>query len=128
MPGPVNVESFNHIAINVTDLARAKNFYAQLLGLEEIDRPESFKFPGAWYRVGTFVIHLVGRPQRDPDTTAHYCLWVENVHGAQKALEAAGFETKWDTLKIPGVDRFFTRDPDGNRIEFQGSDGTTFAA
>jgi catechol 2,3-dioxygenase-like lactoylglutathione lyase family enzyme len=124
----IKVDSLNHIAINITDLARSKKFYAELLGLEEIDRPESFKFPGAWYRIGTFVLHLVGRKERDPELTSHFCLWVEDVHGASKALQAAGFEIKWETLKIPGVDRFFTRDPDGNRIELQGSDGTTFAA
>jgi len=125
---PIKVDSLNHIAINITDLARSKKFYAELLGLEEIERPESFKFPGAWYRIGTFVLHLVGRKERDPELTSHFCLLVDDVHGAAKALQAAGFEIKWETLKIPGVDRFFTRDPDGNRIELQGSDGTTFAA
>jgi catechol 2,3-dioxygenase-like lactoylglutathione lyase family enzyme len=125
---PIKVEAVDHLAINVTDVPRAKNFYEKLLGLEEIDRPESFKFPGAWYRVGTFVIHLVGTSTPDAERSSHYCLWVEDVHGTCKTLEAAGFPIKWETLKIPGIDRFFTRDPDGNRIEFQGSDGTTFAA
>jgi hypothetical protein len=31
----------------------------------------------------------------------------------------------WNTRhKIPGVDRFFTDDPDGNRIEIQGPEAT----
>ena len=124
----IGAESFNHVTVNITDLAKAKAFYAGLLGLEEIERPESFDFPGAWYRIGTVLIHLVGRAQRDPETTAHFCLWAGDVRGAAKTVEAAGFEVKWDKRKIAGIDRFFTRDPDGNRIEIQGWDGTTFAA
>jgi glyoxylase I family protein len=124
----IGVESFNHVTVNITDLAKAKAFYTGVLGLEEIERPASFDFPGAWYRIGAVLIHLVGRAQRDPETTQHYCLWVTDVRAAAKKIEAGGCEVKWDKRKIEGVDRFFTRDPDGNRIEIQGWDGKTFAA
>ena len=37
----------------------------------------------------------------------------------------AGKTVAWqDRYKIGGVDRFFIRDPDGNRIEVQGPDGS----
>ncbi len=34
-----------------------------------------------------------------------------------------GGAVRWDRTKIPGVDRFFTEDPDGNLIEVQGPEG-----
>jgi glyoxylase I family protein len=124
----INVETVNHVTVNITDVARAKTFYHGLLGLEEVERPKSFDFPGAWFRAGTVLIHLVGRAQRDPETTAHFCLWVEKVRDAAKEFEAAGYEVKWDKRKIEGIDRFFVRDPDNNRVEIQGWDGTTWSA
>ena len=119
----ITVERIDHVTVNVTDVARAKSFYTGLLGLTETPRPESFDFPGAWYPIGGTLLHLVGRAQRDPDSSRHFALWVRDVHLTAKTVEGAGYPVKWDTgYKIPGVDRFFTNDPDGNRIEIQGHD------
>ena len=52
----------------------------------------------------------------------HFALWVDDVHQAADILTAEGFEAQWDPYKIIGVDRFFTFDPDGNRIEIQGKE------
>ena len=41
----------NHIAILIKDLAKARNFYGNILGLEEIQRPEYF-IEGLWYKMG----------------------------------------------------------------------------
>jgi catechol 2,3-dioxygenase-like lactoylglutathione lyase family enzyme len=47
------------------------------------------------------------------------------LHGTAAALEAQGQPVIWqDRYKIGGVERFFIRDPDGNRIEVQGPDGS----
>jgi catechol 2,3-dioxygenase-like lactoylglutathione lyase family enzyme len=120
----VAIERMDHIQINVTDLARARRFYAEVLGLEEVPRPESFDFAGAWYQIGDLDLHLVVRPP-EPESEDHFCLWVADVRGAAKALEARGQTVAWQTrYKIAGVDRFFIRDPDRNRIEVQGPDGT----
>ncbi|HEV7687059.1 MAG TPA: VOC family protein, partial [Acidimicrobiia bacterium] len=43
----LTVERLDHVSIIVTDVERAKRFYAQVLGLAEIPRPQSFDFPGA---------------------------------------------------------------------------------
>ncbi len=118
------VERIDHVTVNVTDVERAKKFYSNLLGLHEIPRPESFTFPGAWYRVGTTDLHLVGHRQADSPASRHFAIWTTDVQDAARILEAASYEVTWDRTKIPGVDRFFTSDPDGNRIEIQGADGT----
>ncbi len=97
---------------------------ARCSDLEEAPRPESFDFAGAWYRIGEVDLHLVVRPP-EPDSEDHFCLWVADVHGTAAALEARGERVAWqDRYKIRGVDRFFIRDPDGNRIEVQGPDGS----
>jgi catechol 2,3-dioxygenase-like lactoylglutathione lyase family enzyme len=46
----------------------------------------------------------------------HFALRVADVSAARKQCIAQGLPTAETTL-IPGADRFFIRDPDGNRIE-----------
>ena len=46
----------------------------------------------------------------------HFCLHVENAELARTELAANGLKID-ETVKIAAADRFFIRDPDGNRIE-----------
>ena len=120
----ISVIRMDHVQVNVTDLDRARRFYGGVLELEEVPRPESFDFAGAWYRIGDVDLHLVVRPP-EPESEDHVCLWVADVRQTAAALEARGERVAWQhRYKIRGVDRFFVRDPDGNRIEVQGPDGT----
>jgi catechol 2,3-dioxygenase-like lactoylglutathione lyase family enzyme len=121
---PIQVLRFEHVQINVTDLPRARKFYGELLGLTETPRPESFDFAGCWYRLGDVDVHLVVR-DAEPVSARHICLWVADIRAAAKHIEQAGHSIRWDhKYKIPGVDRFFVFDHDGNRTEIQGSDHT----
>jgi catechol 2,3-dioxygenase-like lactoylglutathione lyase family enzyme len=114
-------QRIDHVAVIVTDVEQSRAFYAGVLGLREVPRPESFDFPGAWFEIGPTFLHLLGKPQPDPHGPRHFCLWVSDLRAAAARLEAARFRVEWKTNhKIPGIDRFFTHDPDGNRIEFQG--------
>ena len=68
---------------------------------------------------------MLGQPQAEPKGRRHFCLWVSDVHAAARHVAAAGCRVGWESkYKIPGVDRFFTDDPDGNRIEIQGPEAT----
>jgi catechol 2,3-dioxygenase-like lactoylglutathione lyase family enzyme len=119
------VERLDHVTIIVTDVDRARAFYAGVLGLTELPRPKSFDFPGAWYQVGPEVIHLLGQQTPDARGRRHFCLWVADVHASARHIESLGLPVRWDTkYKIEGIDRFFTEDPDGNRVEIQGSDAS----
>ncbi len=117
-------QQIQHVAINVTNIAASKRFYGEALGLAEIPRPDTFNFKGAWYRLGPTDLHLIERDEGTPRSSPHFALWSSDVRAAAAMLQKAGHEVKWETMKIPHVDRFFTRDPDGNRIEIMGSDGT----
>jgi catechol 2,3-dioxygenase-like lactoylglutathione lyase family enzyme len=114
------IQGMDHVAVNVTDVDRARAFYGGLLGLDEVSRPESFDFPGAWYRAGTMMLHLVGRKEAGALSSRHFCFIVKDLNAVKNRVVEAGYEVLWSGHKIPGVDRFFIRDPDGNRIEFQG--------
>ena len=54
----VRIAGYSHVAIAVTDLAAARGFYCDLLGFEEIPRPD-FGFPGMWLRVGDLQLHFL---------------------------------------------------------------------
>jgi catechol 2,3-dioxygenase-like lactoylglutathione lyase family enzyme len=126
MPQPPNpdwaIQRIDHVAINVTDMPRARAFYGGVLKLKEVPRPKSFDFAGAWYRIGTVDLHLISRGDNDPQSRRHFAFWVSDVHAAAKSIQSAGHQVTWDTYKIEGLDRFFVRDPDGNRLEFQGNE------
>ena len=116
------IERIDHVAINVTDLERARAFYGGILKLKEVPRPKSFDFAGAWYRIGTVDLHLISRGDVEQQSRRHFAFSVSDVRAAARAVEAGGFPVTWDSYKIEGLDRFFTRDPDGNRLEFQGDE------
>ncbi len=117
----IKVQKLDHVALDVMDVDKAESFYGTLLGLKEIPRPESFDFPGLWYDLGNIVLHIVG-PRKPAMGKHHIAFWVEDIHQCAEDVLEAGFEVKWDPYKILGVDRFFTSDPEGNRIEIQGAE------
>ena len=120
----IEVIGLHHISINVTDLLRAKHFYGEVLGLEEIARP-GFDFAGAWYRLGSSQLHLIVhdgartlRHTQDVDSRdGHFALrvsgWTESLaHLRQLGVRAVEkFENRTDWAQV------FITDPDGNIIE-----------
>ncbi|HZO74218.1 MAG TPA: VOC family protein [Ktedonobacteraceae bacterium] len=58
----MKIRTLDHAALLVSDVERSRHFYGQLLGLEEVARPASFDFPGAWFRMGNTELHLIGDP------------------------------------------------------------------
>jgi glyoxylase I family protein len=112
----VRIEGIHHSSVVVTDLERARAFYRDVLGLEEVPAPPTFHFRVVWLQIGDQQIHLLHAPQPDVPGARHVALYVDDPVEARRRLAAAGFPVE-ETVPIPGADRFFTRDPDGNRIE-----------
>jgi catechol 2,3-dioxygenase-like lactoylglutathione lyase family enzyme len=92
----------------------ARAFYAGLLGLTEVEKPEPMRANGGvWFAEG---IHVSGEEAFSPPRRAHPALRVDDVDGLAGRLAAAGCSVDWDE-RWPGVRRFYTRDPFGNRVE-----------
>ena len=96
----------------------ARRFYGALLGMREIAKPSALAARGGcWFASGTAMLHLgVEEPFR-PAAKAHPAFLVDDLDALADGL--AGHPLTWASDEIPGVRRFHTADPFGNRIEFQ---------
>ncbi|GIV98117.1 MAG: glyoxalase [Herpetosiphonaceae bacterium] len=113
----VTVTAFAHANLVVEDVAAARRFYGELLGLEEIHRPEGAGRDGVWYRIGAVELHISYEANpANARSTRHVALEVADLAAARQALEQAGHPIE-AARPLPGIERFFTRDPDGNRVE-----------
>ncbi len=109
-----------HSAILVSDLERAEQFYSNVLGLAKVDR--ALKFPGAWYQIGDFQIHLIVADSMPSDLVnpeklgrnRHIAFSVDNLDAAKEQLLAHNYPIQ---MSASGRAALFTQDPDGNIIE-----------
>ena len=111
----IRVSALLHVNVEVTDVPRALAFY-RLFGLEEIERLGTPGREGAWFRFPNGCeLHLSKGPAHPPGRM-HFAILVEDLEAVRAAVVDAGAPIE-NEREIPGVARFFTRDPDGNRIE-----------
>jgi catechol 2,3-dioxygenase-like lactoylglutathione lyase family enzyme len=98
------------------DLSRA--FYAGVLGLDEISKPPVLAGRGGcWFRGDGIELHLGVETDFRPARKAHPGLLVAGLDDWAARLEAAGYPVSFDDL-FPGMRRFYSEDPHGNRLEF----------
>jgi catechol 2,3-dioxygenase-like lactoylglutathione lyase family enzyme len=98
---------------------QARAFYGRLLGLEEIDKPARLRARGgAWFRCGEQQLHIGIAAEFSPALKAHPGLLVAagQLEALAEQLEANGAEVDWD-MSLDPLQRFYTHDPWGNRIE-----------
>jgi catechol 2,3-dioxygenase-like lactoylglutathione lyase family enzyme len=135
----VSIARLDHYTLRTTDLAGAKRFYVEVLGLADGPRPP-FDFPGAWLYAGEGeaavpVVHLVGIDPKAPSGLAAYL--GETSRPAQAGTgpidHIAFVATGWPDLRarctalgvpydqrtVPGLGlhQVFLHDPCGVRIE-----------
>ncbi len=97
--------------------AAARRFFGELLGLDEIAKPESLRSRGGvWFQVGAQQLHVGVEAEFTPARKAHPAFSVSQYDELQKRLRAAGVEVT-DDGSIPGLRRCYVADPWGNRIE-----------
>lgn len=101
----------------------ARAFYAGLLGLREIPKPEAIRHRGGvWLDAGGLDLHLsIEENRAGPDAYRHFGLECEDVDELRSRLSAAGVATM-DGRPAPWR-RFFVNDPFGNRIEIHEAGG-----
>jgi catechol 2,3-dioxygenase-like lactoylglutathione lyase family enzyme len=113
----MHTTGLHHVAISVKELEPAVRFYADVMGFEQLDRPD-FGFPGAWFQAGDHQIHLMEMADAQPDPRQHYALRVDDLDAAMAAITAAGGDVRPALPVVAGAGRqAFVRDPSGNRIE-----------
>jgi len=112
----LNLTHIDHVSVLVTDLARSRHFYRDVLGLKEIAKPRTFDFEVLWFDLGNQQLHLLQKPQPDTRSARHFALRVGDSKQARTHFQALGIKTQ-ETTTIPKCDGFFISDPDGNRIE-----------
>jgi catechol 2,3-dioxygenase-like lactoylglutathione lyase family enzyme len=99
--------------------AEARAFYGELLGLEELPKPEPLAARGGcWFRAGEQELHVGVEDPFTPARKAHPGLVVADLEALAAALGARGIQVAYDDA-IPGARRFYTADPFGNRLEFR---------
>jgi catechol 2,3-dioxygenase-like lactoylglutathione lyase family enzyme len=101
----------------------ARHFFADLLGLPELEKPPALAVRGGcWFRAGTHELHVGVADPFVPASKAHPALRLdteENLRALAARLRAAGVPVTWaDPAEISGVERFHAPDPWGNRLEF----------
>jgi catechol 2,3-dioxygenase-like lactoylglutathione lyase family enzyme len=103
--------------------ADARAFYAGLLGLKEVPKPDATAGRGGvWFECGSLQLHLGVEADFRPARKAHPALLVEGYWELVAQLRAASVVVEEDQ-SLPGVTRAFTSDPFGNRIEIIATHG-----
>ncbi len=98
--------------------ARARAFYAGILGLAEIPKPATLApRGGVWFGNAAVQLHLGVETDFHPARKAHPALLVDDLDSLEAASRAAGFPPQRDS-ELPGHERFYVADPFGNRLEF----------
>jgi catechol 2,3-dioxygenase-like lactoylglutathione lyase family enzyme len=112
----LQITRIDHVSVIITDVERSRRFYGDVLGLPEIAKPRTFDFVALWFDLGNQHLHLLHKNEADSRSPRHFALRVADVHAARSHFRQLGVAIQ-ETTVIPGADRFFVLDPDGNRIE-----------
>jgi catechol 2,3-dioxygenase-like lactoylglutathione lyase family enzyme len=127
------VTELNHYFVRANDLERSRRFYCEVLGFEEMARP-NFPFPGYWLGVnGKIQVHM--GPHGIPHAELYYLgttprSATDNTgvvdHIAFLATEPESFAKRFDAIGLAARKRYFpefqlfqmfVRDPDGLTVE-----------
>ena len=130
----MKIRALDHSALLVRDIERSRQFYGQVLGMEEVPRPHNFDFPGAWFRMGETELHLIGETEAGrvasvepnsyrPDELArgygtHSAYEVDDIEEAQRHLRehniaiVGGPRPRGD-----GIIQLYILDPDNYVVE-----------
>lgn len=99
---------------------QARRYFGEQLGLTELEKPAALRDRGGtWFALGDQQLHVGVEEEFTPARKAHPAFRVAagELGPLAERLAAAGFPVSWDE-SLPGVPRFYSEDPWGNRIEF----------
>jgi len=114
-----SVEGFHHVQLAMPPgrESDAEAFYAGVLAFEVVPKPDHLASRGGrWFRWGITELHLGVEEEFRASTKAHPALRIRGLGTLRERVEAAGLEVEDDT-QLDGHERWYLRDPFGNRIE-----------
>ena len=114
----LNFRRLDHIQLCIPPDAekRAREFYGEVLGLREIEKPVPLKANGGlWFEIADIQLHI-GVEREQSVSKRHPAFEVENIEAVRNYLEANGVRTR-DENSLAGIERFSFFDPFDNRIE-----------
>jgi len=95
----------------------ARQFYAGLLGIPEVAKPEHLAARGGcWFERGELRVHLGVEEEFRPARKAHPAFLVEGLPELAEQLRHGGYLVI-DDEPLEGFERVYVNDPFGNRIE-----------
>jgi catechol 2,3-dioxygenase-like lactoylglutathione lyase family enzyme len=107
-----------HVNISVHDIESARRFYGDTLGLAPAVRPNDAGRAGCWFCLGDAELHVSLEPNADNvSSKRHVAFEVSDLAALRARLQAAGCAIE-EGRPLDGMQRFFARDPAGNRLEF----------
>ncbi len=118
----VDIVGVHHVNIQVADVATARAFYGDVLGLPEIKRPE-FDVDGIWFQLGAQQLHIGVAEGHTGPGRQHFALQVDDLDAAIATIESRGGTVRRAGRALPGAGhQAFLRDPSGNLIELNQPD------
>lgn len=112
--------NLHHVQITIpkNEEEKAREFYCDLLGLPEIEKPDSLKHRGGfWLQVGNQEVHVGTEDGVEREKTkAHIAYQIDDINYWKERLTENNIEII-ESIPIPNFHRFEFRDPFGNRIE-----------
>ena len=118
-PDSMDISGIHHITVEVNDLDQALDFYVDILGLDELDTPENIKEAGVrWIKFNDgSALHIIKNEDCSAPELAHIALAIDDVTLWKEYLSNKGVEINAPKLNVYNAERFFVKDPSGNRIE-----------
>ena len=120
-PRSVTILGIDHVQVAAPRgcEVEARAFYGNLLGLEELEKPEPLRSRGGcWFRAGSHELHVGVEEPFAPARKAHPGFVVDDLAALAEQLRAQGIEVTPDET-IPGLERAYVADPFGNRLELR---------
>lgn len=116
----IQFKRIDHVQICIPngDEELARDFYTNVLGLKEIEKPDSLKKNGGlWYEIADVQLHIGTEDVENNKSKRHPAFEITDLPNVKQYLEENGVRLK-EEIPIPGITRFSFFDPFGNRIEF----------
>jgi catechol 2,3-dioxygenase-like lactoylglutathione lyase family enzyme len=115
----MRITAIDHVQLSMPagQEARAKEFYADILGLKQVPKPEALaQRGGVWFENESVKVHLGVENEFRPARKAHPAFIVEGMRELIAVLKSNGYPVTV-AESMAGIERVHVADPFGNRIE-----------